>query len=100
MVGSKEDDEFDLGVKGSIPLIDENTCEYFFFLYLCMYVQLNYRAIILHSMLKYRSGAEEMYCFKENTNWCRVSYELKYKQLLPIDNEIFRITKDLILEFS
>ena len=40
MVGSKEDDKFDLGVKGSIPLIDENTCE-FFFLYLRMFVQLN-----------------------------------------------------------
>ena len=33
MVGSKEDDKFDLGVKGSIPLIDENTCEQFFFVF-------------------------------------------------------------------
>ena len=88
MVGSKEDDKFDLGVKGSIPLIDENTCEYIYFFYLCMFVQLNYRAVILHCMLKFRSGAQEMSCFKENANWCRVSYELKCKQLLPKDNEI------------
>ena len=33
MVGSKEDDKFDLGVKGSIPPIDENT--FFVFMHVC-----------------------------------------------------------------
>ena len=41
MVGSKEDDKFDLGVKESIPLIDKNTCQYFFVFVLRMFVQLN-----------------------------------------------------------